>query len=299
MSAITGKDLTPEHIYGMRNTELLTLPDVIRKVIDSIYLQPTAPPAFRKTGRRLEGNWRSRILVEFHSKLKDTDDPEYTALRMTLNKLVKSNIEMVIKELLKGMETRAVEPELFRLRIVNLLFNQGITMPSYSALIADVCKAFIQAHPDAKEDLAANCNMDALNTMFNMSETMTFPSSELPGFDDLVCKWNKQRERRRGFIIFVSDLFARNLVSIEVMKSAVDLVLPDLETNMRSPATPLIAENVDQTVTFLFEMMRAIKDTPIGKEIKERLSPLLAAPRAELPCLGMRSRFKMEDILKM
>jgi hypothetical protein len=308
--------LTPAALYSLRETNLIPLPKGIQDVIATIHLAPTAP-TFRKTGgaRRkhdIDSNWRSRVLVEFHKRIKESDDPAYDECRMTLNKLVKSNVDRVVDVLLKAIVAAGAAAaaaaagaqedaaaDMFRLRIVNLLFHQGITMPSYSALLADVTKAVIDAHPDAKDDLAANCNMDALNAMFNMSETIPFPSSELPDFEDLVCKWNKQRERRRGFIVFVSDLFVRGLVDMVVMKSAVDMVLPDLESNMRSPATSILTENVDQTITLLFEIMRAVSKSAMGTEIKERIAPILRLPRTEFPCLGMRSRFKMEDILKL
>ena len=299
-------ELTPQVMYSLRETNLLPIPADIQAAIAKIALIAAAPPPFRKAaaaggggGARRKDDWRARVLVDYHSKLKGTDDAEFTALRMTLNKLVKSNVEMVTSEFLKSTAARTTEPDLFRLRIVNLLFNQGMTMSTYSALVADVTKSFIAAYPEAQEDLAANFNTDALNSMFNMNETTTFPSSELPDFEDLVCKWNQQRGRRRGFIIFVSDLFARGLVGMDVMKSAVEMVLPDLETNMRSPMDTRIAENVDQTVTILFEMMRVVGKTEMGTEIKNRLRPILAAPRTELTCLGMRSRFKIEDILKL
>jgi hypothetical protein len=45
--------------------------------------------------------------------------------------------------------------------------------------------------------------------------------------------------------------------------------------------------------------MRVASKTAMGTEIRERIIPLLKVPRADLPCLGMRSRFKMEDILKL
>jgi MOSC domain-containing protein YiiM len=59
-------------------------------------------------------------------------------------------------------------------------------------------------------------------------------------------------------------------------------------------------ENVTQFVEFMSESAKLLpkESVQIKNTIKLSLTKVLETPREGLPCLNMRSRFKIEDILK-
>ena len=72
-----------------------------------------------------------------------------------------------------------------------------------------------------------------------------------------------------------------------------DTVTIWIEENIRKPKNEVVSESVDQVVTLLSEMSKLF-----GKEnsfISDKAKLILAIPKADTPCLGMRSRFKLED----
>jgi hypothetical protein len=80
-------------------------------------------------------------------------------------------------------------------------------------------------------------------------------------------------------------------------------VIDDLNLVARQPKNPQTEENTNQYVDFLFEnanMLRGFRydSISIKQFIKSSLEEFIKIPRPELPSLSMRSRFKVEDILK-
>jgi hypothetical protein len=76
------------------------------------------------------------------------------------------------------------------------------------------------------------------------------------------------------------------------MAGFVKTVLDDLAETVRTPKTPATEEHVDALVRFLFAVAAKV---PIQAPLKD----ILAIPRPEVPSLGMKSRFRLEDTAKL
>ena len=110
----------------------------------------------------------------------------------------------------------------------------------------------------------------------------------------------KQKEKRRGYSKFMTNLFMRGLVPEELMFSSLSSVIEDLNLTARQPKTPQTDENTTQFVDFLFESAKILPTS--AKTLRELLrisiNEFIQIPRPDLPSLCMRSRFKSEDTLK-
>jgi hypothetical protein len=104
--------------------------------------------------------------------------------------------------------------------------------------------------------------------------------------------------------MFVTELHVRGLVDNEVIVEAIKVATDELEETVRKHNDKIMSETIDQLVTLLFETCKIIntrfgKDHPTVKMITAYSKKLCDIPRADTPCMGMRSRFKLEDIQKM
>ena len=158
-------------------------------------------------------------------------------------------------------------------------------------MFAQLCEALPAVH----DDLQIYCSLDTFNKMFDQSKTISFPDlTSMPKqqFEDELCTWHKQKELRRGFGVFASELHTRGLISENLLHEAVDTVLSDFEENIRKPKNEVVSESVDQVVTLLSEMAKLFGK---GSFISDKARQILAIPKTDTPCLGMRSRFKLDD----
>ena len=92
----------------------------------------------------------------------------------------------------------------------------------------------------------------------------------------------------------MGELFHQKLVPAEMMHAMIRVVLDDLEKTARLANTEATTEHVDHLVRFLFAVAPHVK----GQFVKEFQS-FLAVPRPEVPSFTMKSRFKLEDALKI
>ena len=104
--------------------------------------------------------------------------------------------------------------------------------------------------------------------------------------------WTKLKETKRGFAVYVAELFGRGLIPEEIVMAMVDAVFTDLRDSMGTPKTAVKEEHVDALVRFVFVMASKMSI------VKTRIREILALPRGDVPCLNMKSRFKLEDALK-
>ena len=93
-------------------------------------------------------------------------------------------------------------------------------------------------------------------------------------------------------------LFTQNLIPEEIVTSSLKQVISELDECARMIKTPQMEENVTQFVEFLSESVKLLpKDSSLIRNlIKNSLNKILETPKAELQCLNMRSKFKIEDI---
>ena len=268
-------------------------------MISAMQLAPVAPIYIKKPKKFAvqrrnpqDDSWRRDIITELKATIRLKDDPDYEVIIGIVNKVVASNLKDKTKTI---SETIGKRDETFRMRVVNFIFDRGVSMPFYAKLLADMFAQLCEALPAVHDDLQIYCSLDTFNKMFDQSKTISFPdltTMSKSQFEDELCIWHKQKELRRGFGVFASELHTRGLISETLLHEAVGTVISDFEENIRKPKNEVVSESVDQVVTLLSEMAKLFgKDSFISDKAKQ----ILAIPKADTPCLGMRSRFKLDD----
>ena len=92
----------------------------------------------------------------------------------------------------------------------------------------------------------------------------------------------------------VGELFAHGLVTFETMRGIMQGVINDLEASSKQVKTPATEEHVDHLVRFLFAVANHVRGHMV-----DRITDVLNIPRVNVPSLTMKSRFKLEDALKI
>jgi hypothetical protein len=276
-------------IYAARGLPRPSLNEDILSIISKLKI--AYKPAFRRlpVGRRREdthSNWRETALADVVRKVREKDDPDYDEISAMINKLSKSNYTKLMTDVLARLAKRDA---MFRLRITTLLFDRAVQQTFFAALMADAYKDIFREHPEAYHDLAAQTQM--FEKLYNVDNVTVLPSSTDPGYDDAVIAWTKQKETKRGFAVYVSELYSRGLVPEDTMLGFLKTVIDELTTSMTAPKTEANEEHVDALVRFLFAVATKLP-------IQAPLRAVLATPRDKTPSLNMKSRFKLEDALK-
>ena len=290
-------------LYSFRSAVHLPIPSAVLDMIGAMQLAPVAPIYIKKPKKFAvqrrnphDDSWRRDIITELKSTIRLKDDPDYESIQGIVNKVVASNLKDRSKTI---ADTVSKRDDAFRMRIVNYLFDRGVSMPFYAKLMADMFANLCEAIPAVHEDLQIYCSIDTFNKMFDQTKTITFPDLSTLSkteFEDKVCTWNKQKELRRGFGVFAAELHVRGLISEDLLHEALETVLSDFTDNIKKPKNETVSESVDQVVTFLSEMSKLF-----GKDdtfISDKAKLILAIPKTETHCLGMRSRFKLEDCVR-
>ena len=178
---------------------------------------------------------------------------------------------------------------LFRFRVTTLLFDSGIKMNFFAPIMADAYAEIAKAYPDALHDLASQTAM--FGQLYNTDNITIVPATTAVGYDAALIAWTKQKEIKRGFAVYVSELYTRGLVPQETMDGFVKQVMDDLYDSIRDVNTPANAEHVDALVRFIFAVSPKVP-------MKTALFEVLKTPKAETPSLNMKSRFRLEDAAK-
>ncbi len=251
----------------------------------TVYRRPVlhAPPR----SAAINTNWRTTVLVEVARKVREKDDPDYDEINASINKVSKQNYAKIIESILGKLTMRDA---MFRLRVTTLLFDRGIRQNCYAPILADAYRDISKHTPDALQELVTQIGM--FDTLYDVSKVVLVPPSSDPTFGDAIIAWTKQKETKRGFAVYTSELFTRGLLAEGIMQSMVSQVGDDLKESARLPKTPQGEEHVDHLVRFLFAI------APKVAFVRPLVVDILKIPRAETPCLCMKSRFKLEDCLK-
>jgi hypothetical protein len=224
--------------------------------------------------------------VDAVRKVREKDDPDYDEISASINKLSKANYTKLMTDVLARLKKR---DEAFRLRVTTLLFDRGVRQTFFATLMADAYKDIAGAHPEALQDLAIQTAM--FDKLYDMVNVTVVPPASDPGYNDAIIAWTKQKEIKRGFAVYVSELYSRGLVPEETMAGFLKTVLDELTTSIRSPKTTENEEHVDALARFLAAVAPKVA-------LKGALGAVLLLPRAECPSLNMKSRFKLEDAAK-
>jgi hypothetical protein len=287
-------------IYSVRFSSTIQLPDLIKSNISKLRTIPAAykyarTPRVRHIKREDVGNWREKVLVDYIRKMRETDDPDYDEIFMILNKIAPATFDILSKQSIEIMKKR---DEQFRLRVTTLLFDKAIRGSAYANIMADLAQKMNIEIVEVSEDLETHVNM--FTTLYDMTETFTFPLVEDPEFNEKVISWAKQKDIRRGYARFLTHLFSRQLITGRALQESMQQVIQDLNETAILAKTSQTEENVTQFADFLFEIAKLLKPTAVELRglILTKVNDFLARPRSDLPSLNMRSRFKLEDTVK-
>jgi len=276
-------------IYSARDLPRPSLPDEIKDIISKLKISFKAAYRRARPTRSVETeDWRNSVLLDVVRKVREKDDPDYDEINSFINKLTKQTYTKMITEILARIEKR---DEMFRLRVTTLLFDRGIRQNFFASLMADAYADIIKMFPDASGDLLSQ--VAKFDELYDTNKLIVVPGSEDAGYDEAIIAWTKLKETKRGFAVYVSELFARGLIPDETMTALMTHVFTDLRESLTAPKTPTKEEHVDALVRFVFAMASKMPD------IKNAIKAILAVPKADAPCLNMKSRFKLEDALKV
>jgi hypothetical protein len=275
-------------IYAVRTAPRAPLSEDIQSIISKLKIsfKPIFRRPFVKPRREEQGNWREAALQIVIRRVKEKDDPDYHEIIAIINKLSKQTYAKLIGQILEKLEK---SDELFRLRVTTLLFDRGLSQNFYAAIMADAYADIVKSYPDARADLLAQVSM--FDALYDVENVTLIPSSNDPGFNDALIAWTKQKEKKRGFAVYVSELYTRGLIPEDVMASFVSQVLEDVKESIGSPKTSAKEEHVDALIRFLTAVHKKVPS------IKATVKTIVAVPKDQTPNLNMKSRFKLDDIL--
>ena len=286
-------------VYSMRYIPKLLLSDAIAANISKLRLIPVVyrpvRPKLRVRRDDSKENWRENSLKDVHRRIRETTDSNYDEILGIFNKVSTSTLRQLSAEAVKILRSR---DEQFRLRVVTLLFDKAIKGSAYASLMADLAVQLNAEFPEIADDLSIQIKM--FSSLYDMTDTLLFPSSSDPMFNDKVIAWSKQKDVRRGYSRFLTHIYIRNLISSEVLHDDMNRIIEDLEVSVSQPKTEKLEEIITQYADFLFEIGKILPVTAVELRglIQTRVGIILARPRIELPALNMRSRFKLEDAEK-
>lgn len=296
--------LSVAQVYSVRFGTKLPLPKIVQDNIAKLRITPVTYKPFRPPPRHhhrpkldpaAAENWRLKVLSNYVSRLKDQGDPDYFEIFAILNKLTSANLGELSGKALEYLDKRDEE---FRLRVTTLVFDKAVRESMFAPVLADFAVKLNSKHPDVAEDLSTHAKM--FTKLYDINDTLTYPSTEEPDYTDKVIRWMKQKENRRGYAKFLTQLFVRGLISEDIMIQSIQDVLNELNTTSKQARTQQTDENTTQYVDFLYESSKILPTsaTKLKTIIKTSLASVLAIPRPEVPSLCMRSRFRLEDALK-
>lgn len=295
----------------MRSCPRLALPPGLQDTISKLRITPMTYKPFQKPAPRnyriqkpviKSENWRENALVECVRRVREREDPEYSEIFAILNKVTMSSVEKLSNDAITLMNKR---DDTFRLRVSTLLFDKAITQHAYASVMAETAKRITKEIPDMKNDLLVQISM--FSKLYNINETLTFPCSKEPDFNNKVIEWMTQKEKRRGYSKFMIELCARDLVTEDRVLNGLQDVLNELNEIAIQPKTPQSEENVWQFIVFIFETIKlsneitqlTSKEFPFKVFLSDKISDILKKDKKELTSLNMKSRFKLEDAFKL
>jgi hypothetical protein len=277
--------LSVADMYSLRECPKLVLPQAVQDVIATLRRTAMVFKPFHKPQRHYHArpkqsdNWREKLLVDMVRKVREREDPEYSEIFAIFNKIAPSNLEKLSNDTIAFIQKR---DESFRLRVATLLFDKAITNHTYACVMADCALRLSKTIPEIVEDLETQVSM--FDTLYNMNETITYTN-------DTVIAWTKQKEKRRGYAKFVTELFIRGLMSQDNVNTGLSEVAKELQSMLTQEShDEQMDENIHQCAVFLFETAKLLKK---NDHLKQVITDIL---KSKLP---MKTKFKLEDALKL
>ena len=296
--------LTVVDVYNVRFGPKLSLPRSVQDNIGRLRITPVAykpvrnfvrnnGPRHKHVASNSSENWREKALVEMVRRVREREDPEYSDIFSIFNKITMSSVDKLSHDAIDIIQKK---DEQFRLRVTTLLFDKAITQSAFSAVMAECAYRLNIVIPEIAEDLQTQISM--FPKLYDISDTITFPQASEEGFEDKVVAWMKQKDKRRGYAKFMMELFVKGLIPESLVQVAFEQVVKELNEIAKYPASERTTENTTQFVEFLFECSKTAKGG-LKECLKTEVQAVLKIPKAELPSLNMRCKFKLEDALKL
>jgi hypothetical protein len=295
--------LTVVDVYNVRFCQKLSLPRSVQDNIGRLRITPVAYKPVRnfvrsgaprhRTHATSSENWREKALVDMVRRVREREDPEYSDIFSIFNKLALSNLDKLSHDAIDLIQKR---DEQFRLRVTTLLFDKAITQSAFSTVMAECAYRLNIVIPEIADDLQTQISM--FPKLYDLSDTVTFPEAGEDGFEDKVVTWMRQKDKRRGYAKFMMELFLKELIPEAMVRSAFEQVVKELNEIAKYPATERTTENTTQFVEFVFECSKTAKGV-LKDYLKDEIQTLLKVPKADVPSLNMRCKFKLEDALKL
>jgi hypothetical protein len=301
--------LTITQVYSARFGVKLPLPKSVQDNIARLRITPVTYKPFRPPPKhngfrpRYEPqsktvsseNWREKSLEAYVSKLTDKGDPDYHLIFSILNKISPSTLQKLSEE---GVEILRKRDQEFRLRVTSLIFDKAISEDMFAGILADFAVILNKEFPEIAEDFTTQAKM--FTKLYDINLTLTYPLLTEVNYEDKVIKWMKQKNKRRGYAKFLTQLFVRDLISEDVITSSIQDVIIEMSATAKQVKTEQTEENTTQYVDFLFESSKVLPSSAknLKQTIRTSLLELLKLSRSDLPSLCMRSRFRVEDTLK-
>lgn len=273
-------------MYRFRNA-IIPLPIIIQENIARLPVtsapfrtirKPRAPPSV------ISENWREQALEETVRRVREREDPEYSEIFAICNKIT---LETVSKHSVQTIELMKKRDESFRLRIATLLFDKAIASHSYANTMADYARLLSNEFPEFIKDLTIAVSM--FKKLYNIDETITYT-------EQTANDWTKQKEKRKGYAKFITELNTRNIIEDEFVRMGLSDILCDLETLISQERTEQVTENIHQCIVFLYETAKIIPSTA---SIRVYMSDSIKNILGKKNILSKKSQFKLEDALKL
>lgn len=240
----------------------------------------------------LPDNWRHKALLEVHRRVKEREDPDYDVVVESVNKLSKEHFTKFVNETLTVLQKR---DHVFRLRVATLLFDRGVQQNFFAPIIASFIQVLAREHEGIREDILTQTEM--FDTLYDASKVILVPSSSDPTYDETIIAWTKQKEKKRGFAVLVGELFNVGIIPVATMEMLLRSIALDLEASASQAKDASVEEHVDHLGRFVFAVAPNLKGSVPMFAMK--IQEILMAPRSSTTCLNMKSRFKLEDALKL
>jgi hypothetical protein len=301
--------LTIAQVYSVRFGAKIALPKSVQDNIARLRITPVAYKPFRpivkhshkpkQDVRRIDENWRMNALREAVSainlKIQTDYNENYVDIVGILNKMVMANVREFAEDICIKLES---EDEKIRLKVTTYIFNKAITENSYANLMAECVVRLTSKIPEEYDDILFQ--IQAFPTMYNTSESLLFPPKEDPDFMEKLFAYFKQKEKKRGYAKFMTELLIRNFVSEDIILKSIEDVLQDMEDTSRKPACQQTEENLINLTSFLFETIKAIpsrSNPKVRTTIHSYCVQFLKIPATDLPSFTKRCKFKIMDTM--
>lgn len=291
--------VTTQMIYSVRYQPHKLPFSILNRLLEL----PTVPAPYKVFrggggggGKKLvvNDNWRKDAYINVVRMVREKGDPHYEEVNGCLNKVAQSSLFKLTDKIIEILNKN---DEMFRLRVITLIFDFATRNDISSTLMSQILKRISDAIPASLEDIKTQIEM--FPEVYDMNKTVVIDSKE-GDYSDARCEYVRLRNQRKEYASFMMKLVPQGLVDISVAEEWISKMLGELVDLVKHPKTDQSEENVVQIVEFLFQI--SIKLSSDMKTLKEQiagsLKAILAIPRIELPSLNMRTKFKIEDTIK-